>query len=166
MIGEGVRILNIEGTVKSLDEIVESCQEASMLLGIRESRPASSMIIDIRKRFESFREELDALVATVPPVSRYTSYTSLGSSTTNFVIAYSADVLKWRDAHLALLNSLTGIDKTLESLDQQLYQEPTVDVDKIREELSKIHRLVSSTQATLDARQSAILRTLKRFESE
>ena len=136
MIGEGVRILNIEGTSKSLDEIVESCQEATTLLGIRESRPASSMIIGIRKRFESFSEALDALTATVPPVSKYTRYTCGVSATTNFVKAYSADVTQWRDAHFALLNSLTAIDETLESLDQQLYQEPTVDVDKIREELS------------------------------
>ena len=165
MIGEGVRILNIEGTSKSLDEIVESCQEATTLLGIRESRPASSMIIGIRKRFESFSEALDALTATVPPVSNYTEYTC-GSGTERFVKAYSADVTQWRDAHFALLNSLTAIDETLESLDQQLYQEPTVDVDKIREELSKIHRLASSSQATLDARQSAIFQTLRSFESE
>ena len=128
MIGEGVRILNVEGTSKSLDEIVMSCQAASALLSMRESRPASSMIIDIRKRFESFSEELDTLSATVPPASKYTGYT-YGSAMERFVEVYSADVRQWRDAHFALLNSLTAIDKTLESLDQQLYPEPTFAVD-------------------------------------
>lgn len=168
MIADGVAILDAQSTSDALGQIGESCREASAVLAERKPRPAQQIITELRSAFKELSEGIDKVKTTeyysVDEIMKLTKATTLYSDRKKIVDSHVGKPKRTVSGLNRLKSQLAKIDELLESLDRQLAQEPTIDLDLLRQVTHEIERLASAAKASLESRQAAALQTLDKLD--
>ena len=168
MIAEGVAILDAQSTSDALGQIAASCREVSAVLAERKPRPAQQLIPDLRDAFKGLSQSIDKVKTTeyysVDEIMKLTTAAFSYSDRKAIVDSHVGKPKRTVSGLTRLKPQLAKIGELLESLDRQLAQEPSIDLDSLRKVSSEIERLASAAQASLDSRQAATLQTLDKLD--
>ena len=168
MIADGVAILDAQSTSDALGQIGASCREVSAVLAERKLRPGQEIITDLRSAFKGLSESIDKVKTTeyysVDEIMRLTKAVNLYSDRKKIVDAHVGKPKRTVAGLSQLKPQIAKIDELLESLDRQLAQEPSIDLDSVRNLTFEIERVASAAQASLESRQAATLQTLEKLD--
>lgn len=168
MIADGVAILDAQSTSDALGQIGASCREVSAVLAERKPRPGQEIITDLRSAFKGLSESIDKVKTTeyysVDEIMTLTKAANLYSERKKIVDAHVGKAKRTVAGLSQLKPQIAKIDELLESLDRQLAQEPSIDLDSLRNLTFEIERVASAAQASLESRQAATLQTLEKLD--
>ena len=165
-VAQGIEILKVDATSESLGQIAESCQKATAALTVRAPRPAAGIVGSLRKEFlslsdgigkvkrsESYSvEEIKKLADTLFPSEKQT-----------FISRHIGKTKSTTTGLRKLEPRLARIAQLFEALDRELEQEPSIDIEGLRQSLANMERAASATQAAVKARHDAMIQTLGKF---
>jgi len=167
MVAEGLRILNVQDTTKSLSDIVSSCRLMSASLMTPTTRPTDETIDNLITAVKQLKADIAKIKETdyysAAELRQLTAAGHMSDQRMRILQEYKNKPKRIVTGLPTIKPQITAIEEMLHGLDRELREQPGVDARGMRELIATIETTAAAAHASLESRETATLLTLEKF---